>query len=167
MLTGTNADRTLHQSGMDWIIDARAVRGTVADLTVKEDASSMTVRAMAKGASSDISTLISRQALRSDLLAAGFPLLDSVRGYNTTIQDEADGYARSDLAANDGPMLTWTTRLAWSDSVMAMQPGDWCTVRVGDDRVLVEAGDHRARIASMSGDIGGSWVDVTMMPVPE
>lgn len=165
MRTGTTADRTLHQTGMDWVIDARAPRGRVGALTVTEDASAMTVRALAKGAGSDTSTLISRQALRSDLLTAGFPLLDSARSYSTvTEQTTIDGHAAADLAENDQSWLTWKCTVELDERTAQMRPGDWCTVRVGKDRLLVEPGDHRARIASLSGQIGGRTMDLTMMP---
>lgn len=164
MRHGTPADPTLHQTGSDWIIDTRAPRGQVGELTVTEDASNQTLRALAKGAGSDTSTLISRAAIASDTIAAGYPLLDSAASYSTvTDQDTIDSHARADLAANDRPWLTWKVTLQVSETVGQMRPGDWCTIRVGD-HPLVLPGDHRARIATMSGAIGGTTVDLEFAP---
>jgi len=168
MRTGTQADPTLHQTGLDWVIDASASRGRVGSLTVSEDASSMTLRALAKGAGSDTSTLLSVQASRPEMWEAGYPLLDSVRSYGSvTEQSTVDSHARADLDENDRPWLTWTVSILVSDMVGQMRPGDWVSVRVGDDHPLVEPGLHRARIATMGGQIGGRTVDLTMMPVEE
>lgn len=165
MRTGTTADPELHQDGLDWILDASAPRGPVAGFTVTEDASSVATRAFAKGAGSDEASLISRPATRSDLLAAGYPLLESARSYSSVIeQSTTDAHARADLAGNDRPWSTWGLKIATDARLGQYRPGDWWQVRVGE-HVYLERGSYRARCASIKGAFGDSTVDLGMVPM--
>lgn len=165
MRTGTTADPTLHQDGLDWVLDASAPRGPVAGFTVTEDASSVATRALAKGSGTDEATLISRPAVRTDLLDAGFPLLESARTYSSVLeQGTVDGHARADLAGNDRPWQTWSLKVATDDRLGQYRPGDWWQVRVGE-HVYLDRGAYRARLASLKGAFGDGTVDLGMVPM--
>lgn len=167
MRVGTNADPTLHQSGLDWIADTSATRGSVGGVRVSIDASSVTNRAFMKGAGTDEATVISRPATRAPLIDAGYPLLDSVRtlgGEGGLSQGNVDAHARADLASNDRPWVTWGLRIAVDDRLGQYRPGDWWQVRVGDGHVYLDPGMYRARLASIRGSFGESTVDLTMVP---
>ena len=165
MRTGTLADPLLHQAGLDWVASATASRGSIAGLTVTEDASSVATRAFAKGSGTDEASVISRPAARSDLLAAGFPLLESARSYSSvTEQATVDSHAAADLDANDRPWMTWSLSLAADARLGQYRPGDWWQVRVGD-HVYLDAGSYRARLASIKGAFGSPTVDLGMVPV--
>ena len=165
MRVGTAADPTLHQEGLDWIADASAVRGGVKAFAVSEDGTAVTSRAFARGSGTDEATVLSRPAARTDLLAAGFPLLDSARSYSTVLeQGTIDSHARADLAANDRPWVTWSLQVEADARLGQYRPGDWWTIRT-PDMVLVDAGSHRARCASIRGSLGSPTVDLQMVPM--
>jgi len=166
MRVGTTANPMLHQAGLDWVLDTSAPRGPVAAFTVSEDASSVVTRAFAKGSGTDEATLISRPATRGDLIATGFPLLESARSYTNVLeQPTIDSHAAADLAGNDRPWQTWTLRVRADSRVGQYRPGDWWSIRVGPGRVLVEPGVHRARCASIRGRFGDEFVDLSMVPM--
>ena len=166
MRVGTAADPTLHQAGIDWALDTSAPRGSVADFSVTEDASSVAVRAFAKGSGTDEATLISRPATRPDLIAAGYPLLESARSYSSVIeQPTIDGHAAADLEGNDRPWQTWSLRVQADERVGQYRPGDWWSIRVGEDMVLLDPGMYRTRLASMKGAVGSAFVDLSMVPM--
>lgn len=165
MRTGTTAQPWLAQTGMDWMVDTTVPRGALGGLSVVEDASKVATRAWAKGSGTDEATLISRPAVATDRLDAGFPLLESAESYSSVVeQATVDAHAAGDLAANDRPMQTWKVRVAVDSRVGAARPGDWWSIRVGDGRVLVDAGLYRSRMASMSGDLASEFVDVSLDP---
>lgn len=165
MRTGTDTDPALHQTGMDWIVDTTVPRGSLGGLRVTEDASNMALRTLAKGPGTAESTLVSRAAVSTDLIAAGYPLLDTVRSYtsDTQSQNSLDSHAVADLATNRGPWQTWNLTVQADDRMARVRPGDWWTVRIGSGPFL-PAGPYRARLASMSGELGGTTVDLSMVP---
>lgn len=161
---GSEADPALHQSGMDWVVDTTVPRGVLGGLRVTEDASNMTLRAIAKGPGTAKATLISRAAT-SGLLAAGYPLLDSVRSYTSDTQSQSslDANAAGDLDANDRPWQTWNLTVKADDRMGQVRIGDWWAVRLGGGPFL-PAGTYRSRLAAMSGALGGDTVDLTLAP---
>lgn len=165
MRTGTTAQPWLAQVGLDWMVDTTVPRGALGSLSVVEDASKVATRAWAKGSGTDEATLISRPAVATDRLDAGFPLLESAESYSSVVdQATVDAHAAGDLVANDRPMQTWKVTVAVDSRVGAARPGDWWSIRVGDGRVLVDAGLYRSRMASMSGDLASEFVDVSLDP---
>lgn len=165
MRTGSEEDPTLHQTGLDWVVDLRVPRGNLGGLKVTEDASAMTLRALAKGPGIAQATLVSRAATSDLFGAAAYPLLDSVRSYtdNGQSQDSLDGHATADLAANDRPWQTWQVTVATDARIAQVRVGDWWALRIPDGPFLPK-GTYRSRLASMSGELGGSTVDLTLAP---
>ena len=167
MRTGTSARPQLSQVGMDWMVDTTVPRGNLGGLSISEDATKTVNRAFAKGAGTDEATVISVPATAPDRWDAGFPLLESVGsvgGDGGTYQDNVTRHAAGDLEASDRPVQTWRVKVAVDSRVGAARPGDWWSIRVGDDHVLTRPGLYRARMASMSGDLADAFVDVALAP---
>lgn len=165
MRVGTTAQPQLVQAGLDWMVDTSVVRGSLGGLSVTEDASNVANRAFAKGSGTDTATLISRAAVDSTQLDAGYPLLESAGSYSSVLeQGTIDAHAAGDLAANNRPWQTWKLKVPVDSRVGAARPGDWWSIRVGEGRVLVEPGMYRSRMASMSGSLDSDFVDVSLVP---
>lgn len=165
MRVGTTAQPQLVQAGLDWMVDTSVPRGNLGGLTITEDATSVTSRAFAKGSGTDTATLISRPAVDSARLDAGFPLLESAGSYSSVLeQSTIDAHAAGDLASNDRPWQTWKIKVPVDSRVGAARPGDWWSIRVGEGRVLVEPGMYRSRMQSMSGALDSDFCDVVLVP---
>lgn len=165
MRTGTTAQPQLSQAGLDWMVDTSVARGSLGGLSVSEDASSQTNRAFAKGSGTDTATLISRPGVDAAQWDEGYPLLESAGSYSSVLeQDTIDGHAAADVEANHRPWQTWKLRVPVDARVGAARPGDWWSVRVGDDHVFLDAGMYRSRMASMSGDLASDFADVSLVP---
>jgi hypothetical protein len=168
MRTGTTAQPQLTQAGLDWMVDTSVARGSLGGLSVSEDASSQTNRAFAKGSGTDTATLISRPGMDAAQWDQGYPLLESAGTYSSVLeQGTIDAHAAADVEANNRPRQTWKLKVPVDSRVGAARPGDWWAVRVGDDHVFLNAGMYRSRMASMSGDLGSDFADVSLVPTEE
>jgi hypothetical protein len=173
MRTGTTSDPMLHQDGSDWAWDARAVRSSVSGFTVHRDWSNLAATAWATGDGMDEALLVARAQDTSGLLAAGFPLMESVEAYpqvryQSTLQNHVDG----DQGARSRPVMTWglTAQANGSPAVDQCHMGDYAMVWVPTDhpylRGVLPGGVYRTRIVRMAGSLGPD-VAVAFQPTLE
>lgn len=168
MQTGTNArpqlgnpDPTLTR----WTVGAP--KGGAFDLSVEEDATSMSEEVFASGGRQSDSVLISRA--RSTVLPnAGFPLLQST---DTSHNDVVEVETLNDYAEGGADLGRYVASF-WSMSVRAHEPG---TPRLGDywlgdmatididksEPVLGKLGSVERRIAAISGSLANDAYSLT------
>lgn len=177
MLAGTAAQPMLSQVGDDWQFDAVAPRGSIGGLSVSRDASRQANRSYVTGSGMETALLVSRREPANigatDLRDVGFPLLENVEARSTveltaTLRSWADANLRSALR----PWQSWRleVRADGSPPLGAYWPGDWARVWVDRSHpllgLLLPQGYHRARVLSISGDLGDT-VSVSMAPSME
>jgi hypothetical protein len=121
--------------------------GNISDLTVKESAENAATRFFVVGNISDLGDDISQPyaaATATDLLEAGWPLLDQEEEKNDVIDEqELYGHAQRYLNEFRPPVADITIRVNGSldPQVGTYAPGDWCSI-IADDEFV------RMRLAS-------------------
>lgn len=179
-LTG---DPLLDQSpGPDVSWSLTPSQGPVVGVSLTRDASKMTGEVFAADSGMDESRRIARRlpfnAGVTDLRDHGFPLLQSTVERQGGSDDGSismgtlQAYARGELKAHNRPYSEVTLTVADDvhPRVGTYRPGWWATVWGSEHPLLSllwpQAGPHRARIATVSGNLTGP-VDVGLMPQME
>lgn len=164
--TGTVAEPELHGTGVHmW--DYSVPKPSIRNLRTVEDATEMTGQAWARGGRQDGSVVIA-VASNPALVAAGYPLLESVDGSHADASevDTLANYAAQDAVVGRAPLSAWTFEVhaKGSPKVGSFWPGDFCDIKIANDPWL-RSRTYRREIASISGDQDGRWVDVTTLEV--
>ena len=169
---GTDAAPMLTQTGAPWVFDARAVRGSVAGMSVDRDPSGMCSRAFVTGDGMETSTLI-EYATNPALTANGYPLLDTTQARSTVSQRPTlASYAAAEVRRSSRPYVTWglTVRADQYPRLGQYRPGDFARVWTPRDdpylAALLPQGQHTARIVRVSGD-ATDYARVDFAPVLE
>ena len=169
MLTG---DPMLTQTGDDWAWDTSTARGSTSGVSIDRDASGLASRVWMSG--DGIERALPVELVTSpDLTDAGYPLLELAEARRTaTDRATLRSWGAGTLAAASRPWMTWKFK-ARRDSHPLLgqyQPGDWARIHIPDGhpylRGLIPGGAYRARILSVTGDLG-DWVGITCAPTPE
>jgi hypothetical protein len=172
MRVGTNAQPLVYQSGGDWRWDTTTPMGLVSGLSVKRDTSRLGYRAWAVGAGGGSDGVMS---MREDLAptAAGYPLLEVADSQSSEPwQSIVDAQASALLAGARRPWMTWswTVQAGAYPRLGDYRPGDWALINVPPDHPYLRAlgirGEYRARLLSVSGDLGDK-VQLSAAPTME
>lgn len=164
MRVGTETSPMLTQTGSDWVWDAAARRGNVANIQTDADASAMSTRTWTVGQGTGPGTLIAH-ATDDARLALGWPLLETEAtdaSFDSTTALAAR--AAANLSAGSRPYRTWsfTARANQRPALGVYRPGDWARLyvkRATANRrpylsILAPDGYRRSRIVEVSGDLG-------------
>lgn len=160
MRAGTEAAPLLTQAGADHVFTHGVPKSAVRDLDIAEDASSLGFRAWVTGEGEAEGKPIARvDAL--DLVNSGYPLLEVEDTTAGSVSSPGTLTARAaELAsAATRPVETWKATVDRDSppTVGIYTAGDWCRFRVGP-HPLLDAGEVRRRITSVSGDDTGTVV---------
>lgn len=168
MRVGTVTQPLLVQAGADWIWDANATRGAVAQFGVKRDGQALGMRAWIQGSGTQTGALFGR-ADDTSLLTAGFPLLEVTESghENTVDQATVDAWAASLLTRSSRPIETWTftVRRDQTPRLGTYAVGDYATVSTPEHDPYRPGVTVRSRIAAFTGDDSAS-IDVELIPIP-
>lgn len=172
MRVGTHADPTLHQAGDDHVWDMRVPRGGVSGVSVTRDAAGLASRVWATGSGMD-EALLMGAATDATLTSHGFPLLEAAVSHPSVSQQATlNAWAAGSLSGRARPWMTWafTVDAASHPRLGTYRPGDFVRIWLPEDHpylsLLLPAGSHRARILTISGNLGPT-VGLTLAPVME
>ena len=172
MRVGTEAEPMVFQAGGDHVWDFRVPRGGVSGLSVHRDAGGLASRSWATGSGTDEALLMARTD-DPTLVDGGFPLLEVSEARSTVeIQSTLNSHALAGLAPASAPWMTFSASVRADQSPLlgTYRVGDFAKVWVPKTHpylsLLLPAGFHRARIVSISGDLGPN-VNLTLAPVME
>jgi hypothetical protein len=174
--------RTSDKLGVEWLLrtgklgaeeihgltvhrwDLSVPKPSARNLTVSDDASTMTGQAWVAGGRQD-GTAVVQRATNHNLTGVGYPLLESVDSSHPDASDPTTlmDYAQQDVDLGAAPANTWTfqARATSNPRVGSYWPGDYCDIVIPRGHPWINrAGAHRREIASISGDQDGKWVTV-------
>jgi hypothetical protein len=143
----------LTQSGQPWAWDTSVPKSDVRGISISADGTKMALRQWASGQGEAEGTPIAVDTA-SELLAAGFPLLE---GQVTAVDAEGDPvvlnqYVSAALAYSQRPIESWTATVSRDGRPMVgqLRPGDWARFIVRNHRFKPD-GDYDMRIMAISG----------------
>lgn len=169
MVTGTDADPLLHQTGSDWIWDQSLPRSAVTSVSLSIDGTSMGDEAYVKGSGQDVGTIIGHY-LATTLTDQGYPLLElDVSGHDSSENTaELNGYAQAEVTYSSRPTLILSPKVArdGSPNVAQYLVGDYVQLVIAAGHPYFPAGgSFRSRIVQKSGD-DSTQVTLQLAPIP-
>lgn len=168
MLTGTEVDPFLHQTGSFWIWDQSAPKSPVSKVNVAEDGTGIGSEAYVAGNGGGQSPLIG-YAIDPTLTDLGYPSLElDVDGHtDETVQNRLNAYAAVGVLNGERSLETLTMTV---DRDAFPQPslyavGDEAALVIGPNHWYLPAGNVVSRITQISGD-DSNQVDLQLQPIP-
>lgn len=168
LVTGTAAEPRLQSTTVhSW--DSAAIEPSASGVSESSDPSEMADIVFATGGRTDDVALVARASSRT-LRDAGFPLmmkLDSSHS-GVTVQAILDGYAAEGLRTGSKEILfrKFRANADLEPFLNEYHPGDLSTVNVEGSGYLPDGAPTR-RIAKISGDATGEFIDITLGEVYE
>ncbi|MEA5454468.1 hypothetical protein SPF06_07020 [Sinomonas sp. JGH33] len=166
MVTGTDADPLLHQTGADWIWDPAVDQSGVVMLDTEEDASKMADQVWQPGAGSELTMKLATAADTTLITTAGYPWTEG----DVAMKDVEDltvlqGHANAGLTKAKRPVSPWgvTVRADVAPALGSYSPGDFAQLNIPRGHPLIGQGMQRVRIMAVDGD--GS-LEATITPAP-
>jgi hypothetical protein len=169
MLTGTEEDPLLHQTGPDWIFDQTAAQSPITSLGCAIDGTKMGDESWVKGSGQEAGTIFGHY-LGTTLTDRSYPLLElEVTGHDSSENTvELDGYAQADVTNSQHPILTLTPKIDRDSSptVALYAVGDYVQMTIAPGHPYFTAGaSFRTRITGKAGD-DSTQVTLQLAPIP-